>query len=183
MLLQGEKECSYYVKTGLCKFGETCKFHHPQPDSIQLSTPGPAALPAPVPAHTLYPTVQSPSVPSSQQYGLIVARPPLLPSSYIHGPYSPVLIPPGMVPFPGWSHYPVCEFESFPLLVLDFCKIYAFLLVNPPGTGTCQSSSLSKYSTYCWIRPDVWVNTIISFSACLYRTLYTLTFFCWSFKQ
>ena len=86
MLLQGEKECSYYVKTGLCKFGETCKFHHPQPDSIQLSTPGPAALPAPVPAHTLYPTVQSPSVPSSQQYGLVVARPPLLPSSYIHGP-------------------------------------------------------------------------------------------------
>lgn len=105
-LRPGEKECSYYVKTGLCKFGETCKFHHPQPDSIQLSTPGPAALPAPVPAHTLYPTVQSPSVPSSQQYGLVVARPPLLPSSYIHGPYSPVLIPPGMVPFPGWSHYP-----------------------------------------------------------------------------
>ncbi|RVW55730.1 Zinc finger CCCH domain-containing protein 58 [Vitis vinifera] len=92
-LRPGEKECSYYVKTGLCKFGETCKFHHPQPDSIQLSTPGPAALPAPVPAHTLYPMVQSPSVPSSQQYGLVVARPPLLPSSYIHGPYSPVLIP------------------------------------------------------------------------------------------
>ncbi|KAJ9691491.1 hypothetical protein PVL29_013618 [Vitis rotundifolia] len=48
------------------------------------------ALPAPILAHTLYPTVQSPSVPSSQQYGLVVARPPLLPSSYIHGPYSPV---------------------------------------------------------------------------------------------
>lgn len=26
----GEPECSYYLKTGDCKFGSSCKFHHPQ---------------------------------------------------------------------------------------------------------------------------------------------------------
>lgn len=25
----GENTCSYYMKTGICKFGSTCKFHHP----------------------------------------------------------------------------------------------------------------------------------------------------------
>ena len=49
-----EKECSYYVKTELCKFGETCKFHHPQPDSIQLSTPGPAAHTIPIITFIIY---------------------------------------------------------------------------------------------------------------------------------
>ena len=25
----GEKECSYFMKTGMCKYGETCRWHHP----------------------------------------------------------------------------------------------------------------------------------------------------------
>lgn len=27
---QGKKECSFYMKTGHCKFGRTCKFNHPE---------------------------------------------------------------------------------------------------------------------------------------------------------
>jgi len=25
----GEPDCSYYVRTGLCRFGATCRFNHP----------------------------------------------------------------------------------------------------------------------------------------------------------
>ncbi|CAI9118759.1 OLC1v1020368C6 [Oldenlandia corymbosa var. corymbosa] len=114
-LRPGEKECSYYVKTAQCKFGVTCKFHHPQPAGVQMTAPapGPGPLPAPaaVPAPAIYPTVQSPSVQSSQQYGVVtgnwpVPRPTLLPGSYIPGTYGPVLFPPGMVPLPSWTSYP-----------------------------------------------------------------------------
>ncbi|KAG8369998.1 hypothetical protein BUALT_Bualt14G0071900 [Buddleja alternifolia] len=107
-LRPGEKECSYYVKTGQCKFGVTCKFHHPQPAGVQLPA-GPAQLAAPpaVPTPGMYQT----SVQSSQQYGVIqgnwpVARPAMLPSSYVPGSYGSMLLPPGVVPVPGWTPYP-----------------------------------------------------------------------------
>ncbi|GKV12091.1 hypothetical protein SLEP1_g23288 [Rubroshorea leprosula] len=100
-LRPSEKECSYYLKTGQCKFGITCKFHHPQP----------AGTSVPASAPQFYQPVQSPSVPIPEQYGgastsLRVARPPLLPGSYVQGAYGPVLISPGVVSIPGWSHYP-----------------------------------------------------------------------------
>lgn len=96
----GEKECSYYLKTGQCKFGITCKFHHPQPAGSSI----PASAPQ------FYPSVQSPTVPIPEQYGgagssLRVARPPLLPGSYVPGAYGHVLISPGVVPMTGWSPY------------------------------------------------------------------------------
>ena len=70
---QGEKECSYYVKTGQCKFGDTCKFHHPQTTTIVPST---APAPAPAvssgqlfPMHSaIYQNVQLPVI-FSQPYG------------------------------------------------------------------------------------------------------------------
>ncbi|XP_010523985.1 PREDICTED: zinc finger CCCH domain-containing protein 32-like [Tarenaya hassleriana] len=96
-LREGEKECSHYLKTGQCKFGVTCKFHHPQP----------AGTTAPASAPQFYPSVHSP-IPD--QYGgpsssLRVARPPLLPGSYMQGAYGPMLLTPGVVPIPGWSPY------------------------------------------------------------------------------
>ncbi|KAK4405594.1 Zinc finger CCCH domain-containing protein 34 [Sesamum angolense] len=109
-LRPGEKECSYFVKTGQCKFGVTCKFHHPQPAGIQVpAPPGPGAGPLAAPAG--YPSMQSPSGQSSQQYGVIqgnwpVARPAMLPGSYVPGSYGPMLFPPGVVPVPGWTPYP-----------------------------------------------------------------------------
>ncbi|KAL3812851.1 hypothetical protein ACJIZ3_014119 [Penstemon smallii] len=115
-LRPGERECSYYVKTGQCKFGVTCKFHHPQPTSgAQMSAPapapGPLAAPGAVPTPAVYPPMQSPPVHSSQQFGLMpgnwpVPRPPMLPGSYVPGSYGPMLLPPGVVPVPGWTSYP-----------------------------------------------------------------------------
>ncbi|KAG5011151.1 hypothetical protein AAZX31_07G231800 [Glycine max] len=104
----GQKECSYYVKTGQCKFGATCKFHHPQPAGVQVLAPSPvppvSPLPVPVPS-PMYPTVHPPSGPSQQQYGVLVARPPMLPGSVVQGPYGPMVVSPTMVPFSGWSPY------------------------------------------------------------------------------
>lgn len=106
LLLQGEKECSYYVKTGECRFGVTCKFHHPQ------SVNTPAAVPAPA----LYPPTQSPSV-ASQLYGGATswqpARSTLLSGSYVQGGYGPVLLSPGMVPVQAWGPYPVNSWLLF----------------------------------------------------------------------
>ncbi|KAM7258119.1 hypothetical protein ACFE04_013860 [Oxalis oulophora] len=104
-LRPGEKECTYYVKTGQCKFGATCKFHHPQPAGVQVQTPPHQIAPPPAPA-PMYPTMQSLSVPNSQQYGVVMARPQIMQSSYVQGPYGPILLSPGMVPIPGWSPYP-----------------------------------------------------------------------------
>lgn len=102
LLHQGENECSYYLKTGQCKFGLTCKFHHPQPNGMSL----------PSPARPFYPTVQSSSIPSNDQYGgsltsYRTGRPPLLPGSYPPGAYGPMMLPPGVVPVQGWSTYSV----------------------------------------------------------------------------
>ncbi|XP_071737299.1 zinc finger CCCH domain-containing protein 34-like [Rutidosis leptorrhynchoides] len=106
-LRPGENECSYYVKTGHCKFGATCKYHHPQPAGIIPSPPPPlSGLSSPMPS-AIYPSVQTPSQPT---YGLLasnwpVARPHLVPGSYLPGNYGSVLVPPGMVPYPGWTPY------------------------------------------------------------------------------
>ncbi|KAH9683289.1 zinc finger CCCH domain-containing protein 58 [Citrus sinensis] len=132
-LRPGEKECSYYMKTRQCKFGATCKFHHPQPAGVPAPTPSPApqvaAVPTPVPAPALYPPLQSPSVPSAQQYGVVVARPPLLHGSYVQGPYGPVLVSPSMFSLQGWSPYAT-----------------SLNPISSPGTGT--QSSVGSSSIY-----------------------------------
>ncbi|XP_073308210.1 zinc finger CCCH domain-containing protein 32-like isoform X2 [Primulina huaijiensis] len=140
----GEKECSYYVKTGHCKFGITCKFHHPQPVGTQVpeQTPGPGALagPAAVATPAVYTTLQHP-VQSSQQYGVIsgnwpVARPPILPGSYVPGNYGPLLLPPGVVPVPGWTPYPASISPA------------GFPSTQPSGSGTVYGiTQLSPQAT------------------------------------
>ncbi|KAL8171407.1 hypothetical protein V2J09_023211 [Rumex salicifolius] len=97
-LRPGDKECSYYMKTGQCKFGVTCKFNHPLPTNVQVPTSIPAA------------TGQSSATPP--QYGVPagswqVARPPMMPASYIQGAYGPMLLPSGVVPYAGWTPYQV----------------------------------------------------------------------------
>ncbi|XP_061349753.1 zinc finger CCCH domain-containing protein 32-like isoform X2 [Gastrolobium bilobum] len=116
----GEPACQYYLKTGTCKFGASCKFHHPRHGGGYLSQaplniygcplrqPSGTSLPASAPQ--FYQQVQSPTVPLPEQYGgastsLRVARPPILPGSYVQGAYGPVLLSPGVVPFTGWSPY------------------------------------------------------------------------------
>ncbi|KAG9455093.1 hypothetical protein H6P81_007997 [Aristolochia fimbriata] len=43
-----EPECQYYMKTGTCKFGESCKYNHPKERNaapVAVSTVGPLGLP------------------------------------------------------------------------------------------------------------------------------------------
>ncbi|KAG2272943.1 hypothetical protein Bca4012_085781 [Brassica carinata] len=95
-LRPGEKECSYYLRTGQCKFGLTCRFNHPVPQQQQQPQPQPQL-------HTVYSTLQSQP---SQQYGLVLARPSLLPGSYLPSHYGPpMVLPQGMVTYPGWNPY------------------------------------------------------------------------------
>ncbi|CAH8271518.1 unnamed protein product [Arabidopsis lyrata] len=103
-LRPGEKECSYFMRTGQCKFGSTCRYHHPVPPGVQAASQQQQQLSA---GPTMYPSLQSQSVPSSQQYGVVLARPQILPGSYVQSPYGygQMVIPPGMVPYSGWNPY------------------------------------------------------------------------------
>lgn len=92
---------------------------------LPTAGPGPLLAPTGVAAPGIFPTVQSPSVQSSQQYGVMpgnwpISRPGLLPGPYIPGTYSPMLLPPGMVVVPGsWTPYPV-----------DICNFILSMLLN-----------------------------------------------------
>lgn len=101
-LQQEERECSYYLKTGQCKFGITCKFHHPDQ---------PADVSAPAAARPFYPTVSSLPAPpeeyNSTSTSSRVARPQLVPGSYVPGTYGPVFLHPGVVTIQNWSTYSV----------------------------------------------------------------------------
>lgn len=33
----GEPDCSYYIRTGLCRFGATCRFNHPPNRELVIS--------------------------------------------------------------------------------------------------------------------------------------------------
>lgn len=35
---EGEPDCSYYIRTGLCRYGTTCRFNHPQNRKLVKST-------------------------------------------------------------------------------------------------------------------------------------------------
>ncbi|XP_010420349.1 PREDICTED: zinc finger CCCH domain-containing protein 57 isoform X1 [Camelina sativa] len=35
---QGEPDCSYYIRTGLCRFGSTCRFNHPHDRKLVIAT-------------------------------------------------------------------------------------------------------------------------------------------------
>ncbi|KAF8084169.1 hypothetical protein N665_0730s0012 [Sinapis alba] len=104
-LRPGEKECSYYMRTGQCKFGSTCRFHHPVPPGVQAPSPQQQLSTG----SAIYPPLQSQSLPSSQQFGVVIPRPQLLPGSYVQTPYAYNQMvlppPPGMVPYSGWNPY------------------------------------------------------------------------------
>ncbi|GER28257.1 zinc finger family protein [Striga asiatica] len=35
---EGEPDCSYYIRTGLCRFGTTCRFNHPPNRNLAIAT-------------------------------------------------------------------------------------------------------------------------------------------------
>ncbi|KAF8093280.1 hypothetical protein N665_0385s0028 [Sinapis alba] len=142
-LRQGEKECSYYMRTGQCKFGLTCRFNHPVPQQQQQQQPQ---------TQTIYPTIQSQPMPSSQQYGLVLTRPSLLPGSYLPSPYGPpMVLPPGMVTYPGWNPYQA-SLTAMPSpgagtqQSIGSSSVYGIAPLSPSGTaytGTYQSGGPS----------------------------------------
>ncbi|RRT52743.1 hypothetical protein B296_00036874 [Ensete ventricosum] len=131
-IISGEKECGYYMKTGQCKFGSTCKFHHPQPGGASVPS---ASAPA------FYPSVQHPSVPSSHQYppyaGWQVARPSVMPGSYLQGSYAPMLLSHGVVPVQGWNPYPMSSFVA-----LHTSQASVNPVMSPAGQQTIQAEAI-----------------------------------------
>lgn len=108
LCVQNESECAYYLRTGQCKFGNTCKFHHPQPSNMVL----------PMRGSPVYPTVQSPTTAGQQSYAAGITN--WSTSSYIPSPrwqgpssYAPLILPQGVVSVPGWSTYNVRSSNLF----------------------------------------------------------------------
>lgn len=145
--MQGDRECSYYMKTGQCKFGVTCKFDHPQSANVQVPAAASTAIAVQVPAAItppiMYPTVPHVTAPSQQFSALAgswqLARPPMMPGSYIQGSFGPMLYPSGVVPVSGWSPYTVsdkyCRIPIMPLHVSEpwsnlFALKFRHLLVH-----------------------------------------------------
>ncbi|KAL3634577.1 hypothetical protein CASFOL_021631 [Castilleja foliolosa] len=119
-LKPGEKECSHYMRTGQCKFGLTCKYNHPQPAGVQAPPPGPVV----------------PSLQSSQQFAgnWPVARPSMLPG-YVSGSFGPMIFPPGVVPVPSWTPYPVGVAEP----TVGAGPIYGIAQLSPSSAGPYAS--------------------------------------------
>lgn len=97
-IIQDENPCPYYMRTGACKFGIGCKFHHPQPD---------AAVPVTGPAG--YGITASWSAPKSAY--ISASR------SGGSQTYMPVIYPPsqGMVSTPEWNTYMVSKSNLYRL--------------------------------------------------------------------
>jgi len=165
------------VKTGQCKFGATCKFHHPVPAGVQIPAPSPVApvspLPVPVPS-PLYSTMQPPPGPSSQQIGVLVARPPLLPGSFVQSPYGPVVLSPAMVPISGWGPYQVGQSYIF-FLFQSVCYVHFMkpltlpFLVQASGTGAVLPSGTPNVGS-----AQIYGMTQLSSSAAAYPGPYQL---------
>ncbi|PHU14498.1 Zinc finger CCCH domain-containing protein 5 [Capsicum chinense] len=120
-------DCGYYWRNGFCGYGARCRFNHPRNRSLVMealrATIGehperfgqavcqePFLFPTAIPPPTTYPALQSPSIHSTEQYGMVfgnwpVLRPTLLSGSYLRGTYGPTLSPPEMVPMPDWTSY------------------------------------------------------------------------------
>ncbi|CAN0877056.1 Zinc finger CCCH domain-containing protein 32, partial [Linum grandiflorum] len=113
----GEPQCQFYLKTGTCKFGASCKFHHPKHrggslSNASLNTHGYPLRPGETECsyylqtgHCKFGLNCKFHHPQPADSSASAPRPPILPGSYMQGAYGPVLLPPGVVPIPGWSPY------------------------------------------------------------------------------
>ncbi|VAI15264.1 unnamed protein product [Triticum turgidum subsp. durum] len=104
MILQGGKECPYYMRIGSCKFATNCRFHHPDPSNVVSRDPMLEHENGDIPQQNVQASSQL-NVPvwSADQRALNEHCAPFLaPASS----YSAGMIPPrGMYPSPEWSGY------------------------------------------------------------------------------
>eukprot|EP01018_Ginkgo_biloba_P035281 Gb_17764 [translate_table: standard] len=101
---QGEKECPYYMRTGSCKYGVTCKFHHPEPAAEGTSVP---MSDSPLYTSAGSPLTSSPAGGYSRGLPSWTSRAPYIPGAhlqespgYLHSMYPQ---PQGMPSMTGWS--------------------------------------------------------------------------------
>lgn len=125
LYVQNEMECSYYLRTGQCKFGSTCKFHHPQPLNMMVSLQG-----SPV-----YPSLHSPTASSPHSYLGGVTNWPgasFIASPRWRGPssYGPLLLPQSMVSVPSWNTFNVILYSvrGFAIPFSSVCGELGFIL-------------------------------------------------------
>jgi Zinc finger C-x8-C-x5-C-x3-H type (and similar) len=135
--MQEETECAYYLRTGQCKFGGTCKFHHPQPSNAMISLRGGASS-----------SIYSPQAVTSPVYA---ARASYITSPRWQGPssYAQVILPQGLVQVPGWNPYPVSMFHL--CLFIDlvahfflqlFCASFTFTFWRYHGMPSINFSNV-----------------------------------------
>ena len=106
-MLQGEKECPYYMRNGSCKYGPNCRFNHPDPTTG--GTDGPAAYGND--GHLPLQTAPQPNMPSWS-----APRTPDPTAAYVPMMYSPPQnIPP---PNSDWNGYQVNYLINIGLLFL-----------------------------------------------------------------
>lgn len=179
------------MKTGQCKFGVTCKFHHPQPTGVQTgvqmlaASPAPQVTPLSMPVQApIYQTVQPPPGPSQQQYSVLVARPPLLHGSFVQGPYGPLVVSPTMVPFQGWSPYhQVCPRFLFDCLLELYYTFFHWSCWVLDAGSSSKSCTSFECSVECCSTTDLWDNSATFTDNCLYWTVSAFWFLSWSFRQ
>ncbi|KAK6786897.1 hypothetical protein RDI58_015422 [Solanum bulbocastanum] len=147
----------YYMRMGMCKFGASCKYHHPRhggesPSLVILNIYGYPLRPNEKECSHYMKTGQYKfgitckfhhPLPAAEQYGMVtgnlpVIRPALLPVSYIPDTYGPMLFPPGMVPVLDWTPYLV-----FILVLLVQChpKLLSMQLEQVQFYGHTQLSA------------------------------------------
>lgn len=104
---QNEMECAYYMRNGQCKFGSTCKFHHPQPSNMMVSLRGSA----------VYPPIHSPT---TSQLSFPLSRASFIASPRWQSPssYAPLVMQQGVVSVPGWNTYSVIFSEELSFIML-----------------------------------------------------------------
>lgn len=112
-LLQGEKPCPFYLRTGTCRFGVSCRFHHPQPDNGGHSTAayGTSSFPSAGVHYAGGLTMMS-------AYGALTR--PQLPQSYV-----PLMVSPsqGLLAPQSWATYMVSPNRSYQWWIVFSCSL------------------------------------------------------------
>ncbi|GBG60398.1 hypothetical protein CBR_g5575 [Chara braunii] len=129
-LRPGQKDCDYYMKTGQCKFGVSCKFNHPE--LIAASSRAPVYPPPSKPAVPI--PVPTPTVSAGYQTApgaLGRSGPPAIPVSPVVFPV-PVR-PVGLARFPPFSTQPGQAVPSGPGHVHCLVQHPGGIVYLPPG--------------------------------------------------
>lgn len=110
------------MRTGSCKYGYACKFHHPQPALAANVLP----VLGPVYGSGASAVVPSTGAPSASVSAASVSKATYFASSYqVPQSYMPLFLPPSQ----GWNTYMVCSFVE-----IVFGSLFLVILLLPPSS-------------------------------------------------